>query len=247
MGLVMFLIMRFDVLYLRRLVNGKLSVAFVPGKSKLVLASQKNWIISCKELEAARLCADLMLSVSRSLQYLDCRCHFWTDSQVTLKWSVNPNLHLPQFVKRRVDKIHLVAPADAWNYIHSTVKPADVGTREASAKNPNCYALWRGGPKFLLDGSLELDPTIPTTVVHKTTASHEPCSKRNTGLDRLIGSFPDLYILKRRVGYLIAFKHYLMTKNKRIAFSKPTLDAIFLDMALMNIGKYVQINFLETL
>ena len=160
-------------------------------------ANQTNWVISRKELEAARLCADLMLSVSRSLKYLDCRCHFWTDSQVSLKWIVNPDLHLPRFVKRRVDKILLVAPADAWNYVHSSVNPADVGTREASAKHSNCYALWLDGPKFLLDGSLELEPSILTTVVHKTTVSHEPYSKRNTGLDRLIASSPDLYTLKK--------------------------------------------------
>ena len=34
-----------------------------------------------------------------------------------------------------------------------------------------------------------------------------------------------------------------MTKNKRIAFTKPTLNATCLDMALTNIVKYVQINF----
>ena len=94
------------------------------------------------------------------------------------------------------EQIFLIATADAWNYIHSSVYPADVGTREASAKNPNCYALKLGGSKFLLDGSLELEPSISTAVVHKTTVSHEPCSKRNTGLDRLIASSLDLYTLK---------------------------------------------------
>ena len=78
--------------------------------------------------------------------------------------------------------------------------------------------------------------------MHKTTVSHGPCNKRDKCLDRLIVSSPDLYTLKKPVGYLIAFKHYLMTKNKGIAFSKPTLDASFLDMALMNIVKYVQGN-----
>ena len=157
------------VVYLRRLVNQKFSVAVIQGKSKLVTANQKIWVISRKKLDAARLCADLMLSVSRSLQYLDYRCHFWTNSQVTLKGIANPDLHLPQFVKRRVDKIFLVVPADAWNYIHSSVNTADVGTREACARNPNCYALCLGSPKFLLDGSLELEPLILTTIVHKTT------------------------------------------------------------------------------
>ena len=81
--------------YLRRLINGKLSVAFIQEKSKLVLTNQKKWVISRKELEAARLFADLMLSVSPSMQHLDCRCHFCTNTKVTLKWIVNPDLHLP--------------------------------------------------------------------------------------------------------------------------------------------------------
>ena len=34
-----------------------------------------------------------------------------------------------------------------------------------------------------------------------------------------------------------------MTKNKRITFFKPTLDATFLDMVLINVVKYIQINF----
>ena len=102
------------------------------------------------------------------------------------------------------EQILLVATADAWNYIHSSVYLADVGTREASAKNPNCYAFKLGGSKFLLDGSLELEPSISTTVVHKTTVIQELCSKRNTGLDRLIASSLDLYTLKKHVGYLIA-------------------------------------------
>ena len=120
--------------YLRCLVNRKLIVAFIPGKSKLVLANQRNWVKSRKELEAATLCADLMLSVFRSLQYFKMLVPFCSNSQVTLKWTVNPDLDLPRFVKQRVDKILLVASADAWNYIHSSVNPADVGTGEASAK-----------------------------------------------------------------------------------------------------------------
>ena len=116
-----------------------------------------------------------------------------------------------------------------------------MGTREASAKNPNCYALWVRGPQFLLDGNLELEPSTPTTVVHKTTVSHEPCNKRVTDLDPLTAASPDLHTLKKRG--LIAFKHFLMTKNKRITFFKPTLDATFMDMVLMNVIKYVQINF----
>ena len=87
-------------------------MSFVSGKSKLVLAHQANWIISRKELEAAKLCCELLVQTSGALRHLDCSVHFWTDSQVVLEWIINPDLHLARFVKRSVDKILRVASSD---------------------------------------------------------------------------------------------------------------------------------------
>ena len=115
----------------------------------IVLSDQKNWVISRKELEAAKLSSELMLSIVKSLSHLSCSLHFWTDSQVALKWIVNPDLHLPRFVKRRVDKIHLVASPDAWKHIHTSLNPADVGTRKESVERSDCFDIWLKGPSFL--------------------------------------------------------------------------------------------------
>ena len=104
------------VVYLRRLSPGCPYVAFVYGKSKIITVNQVNWEISRKELEADRICAVLILAVLDSLRHLGCNMHFWTDSLVVLGWIINPLLHLPRFVKGRVDKICLVAPSEAWNY-----------------------------------------------------------------------------------------------------------------------------------
>ena len=49
------------VVYLRRLVDGKPEVSLILGKSRLVLTHQSNWVISRKELEAAKFCSELML------------------------------------------------------------------------------------------------------------------------------------------------------------------------------------------
>ena len=49
------------VVYLRCLVEGKPIINFVLGKSKLVLTHQISWVISRKELEAAKLCCELTL------------------------------------------------------------------------------------------------------------------------------------------------------------------------------------------
>ena len=137
------------VVYLRRVIGNRPSVAFIIGKSKLVLTHQENWVISRKELEAAKLCAELVMEVSKILKCLSCSFHFWTDSQVVLKWIMNPDLHLPRFVKRRVDKIHLMNSTDNWDYVNNAHNPADVGTPDNKAKKSDCLALWLKGPKFL--------------------------------------------------------------------------------------------------
>ena len=99
-------------MYLRRTVEDCSDVGFLMGKSKIILKNQVNWIILLKELEAAKLCAELMMDVWDLLKYLGCSLYFWTDSQVVLKWIVNPALCLVRFVKRHIDKIHRVGFAD---------------------------------------------------------------------------------------------------------------------------------------
>ena len=73
------------VVYLRCLVEGKPIINFVLDKSKLVLTHQINWVISRKELAAAKLCCELTLLAKQALRDLDCTLHFWTDSQVVLR------------------------------------------------------------------------------------------------------------------------------------------------------------------
>ena len=109
--------------------NGQVCVSFIQGKVNVILVNQVNWVIARKELEAAKMCAKLMLQISNSLRHLACGLHFWSDSQVVLKWILNPDLHLPRFGKRRVDRIHLISPANAWKYVNTTLNPAYVGTR----------------------------------------------------------------------------------------------------------------------
>ena len=226
------------VIYLRRIADGSSRVAFVQAKSKVILVGQANWVISRKELEAARLCAELMLTVSTSLQHLSCSLHFWTDSQVVLRWIANPDLHLPRFVKRRVDKILLVTSADAWSYISSEDNPADVGTREDCVKRPNCSFLWLHGPEFLLQENLQ--SCHSTVMVRRLRASEGLLVEQCTGLDLLINAAPSLYVLKKRAAYLSLFKLWIIAKYKRIAFTKPVINAKLLECAFLDTVRYVQ-------
>ena len=233
-----------SVVYLRRVIGEQSSVAFMQGKCNLVLSNQKNWVISRKELEAAKLSSELMLSIVKSLSHLSCSLHFWTDSQVVLKWIVNPDLHLPRFVKRRVDKIHLVASPDAWKYIHTSLNPADVGTRKESVRRSDCFDIWLKGPSFLRQQSIDATPNNPGVVVHKTNVfSDFGLEQGDMGLDKLIEASPDLYTLKKRASYLIAFKQYFISKVKKQEFRRVELDATFLDNAFLDVIYYVQRNY----
>ena len=135
-------------MYLRRIVNGKAAVSFVFGKSHVVLCHQSNWIISRKELEAAKMCSELMLHALAAFKDFSCEVKFWTDSQVVHKWIVNPDLHLSKFVNCRIDKINLVSSPDSWNFIGISQNPANVGTRDKN-KNSDALNLWLFGPEFL--------------------------------------------------------------------------------------------------
>ena len=62
-------------------------------------------------------------------------------------------------------------------------------------------------------------------------------------MDPLIEISPDLYVLKKRAAYLVAFKQFLVAKAKKIkSFVKPNLNAHILDKAFMDIVNYVQYN-----
>ena len=118
MDFVMHRILPFPVLlccvaYLLGVHDGRSHVNFVIGKSRVVLMHQKGWVIARTELEAAEVLSRLMHSTSKAMRNPNCPAHYWTDSQVVLKWIVNTHLSLARFVERQVDKIHLIAQSSS--------------------------------------------------------------------------------------------------------------------------------------
>ena len=125
------------VIYLRRVVNGRSSVAFVQAKSKVISLVKLTGLYPVRSWRLPGCAQSFPMTALTSLQHLSCSLHLWLDSQVVLRRIANPDLHLPRFVKRRVDKILLVASANAWSYVSFDVNPADVGTREDCVKKPD--------------------------------------------------------------------------------------------------------------
>ena len=227
---------------MRRIVNGCATLSFISAGSRVVLNHQSNWVISCKELEAAKVCSDLMWQALKALEDLSCTVKFWTDSQVVHKWITNLELHLSRFVKRLIDKIILVSPPDSWHYVGTSINPADVDTREKSLKNWDLLGLLLDGPEFLLQGSEDAKPVSSLSTVQAISVPGqlmgEDCS--DNLLKKLIETSPNLYALKKRFAYLLAFKEFIAAKSKKIKFEKPKLDATYLNFALMNAVRIVQ-------
>ena len=90
---------------------------------------------------------------------------------MVLRWIINPDLHLRRFVKHPVDRILLVASADAWSYVNISLKPADVGTRVESVKRSGSRSL---GPDFLLQKGLEPQPSVSTVTRDVAAAPQTP-------------------------------------------------------------------------
>ena len=214
------------------------------GKSKLVLTHQKGWIISRKEVEAAKLLGDLILQTSKALSKLKCSVHCWTNSQVVLKWIVNPELSLARFLRRRVDRIHLVVPANCWNCVNTSPNPADVGTRESSVRRPGSLALWLEGTPFLLQERATVRASGPV-VVHNTLCTADTVLDPEVGaLEKLIEVTPDLYASKKRCAYLVAFTEFVVAKAKGNTFTKPKLDVTYLDNIFIKIVKMFSLEVL---
>ena len=224
-----------SVVYLRRIVNGQLSLSFIIGKCTIVLSSQSSWTIARKELSAALNSAKLMKSVCDALSIPDCPRFFWCDSKTTLQWLKNPNLRLHRFVARRVSHILLLSNESEWHFCSSGMNAADVGTRPDLIRKAEARNLWLEGPSFLRES---IDFENETDIVSMRRAA---CSVELDGLAQLIERASSLYELQKKVAYLMAFVEYFRCcRVKNCAFEKPTMNAEYLNKALNIIVRYVQ-------
>ena len=76
--------------------------------------------------------------------------------------------------------------------------------------------------------------------LHGPTRKEITCEEGENGLDQIIITASDLYTLKKRLAYLVAFAEYVTAKFRGTTLKKPDLNADFLDRTLIKAVKYVQ-------
>ena len=155
---------------------------------------------------------------------------------MVLGWITNSNLYLACFVKRRVDKIVRVAPISAWNYIHTMQNPAGVGTPSAACRNPDSVRLWLGGRSCLLQERVDVQTSDSSAVVRVSAVSNLSVEENDEcGLDKVNATSRDMYTLKKRIAYLVAFVEFVVAKVKKINFQISDLNVAYLDHALIKL------------
>jgi len=232
-----------SVVYLRRIVNGVPMVSIVFGKSKVVLRHQESWPIARKELVAAVTTAELTKQAFDALGLPGCKLYFWCDSRTVLQWIHNKDLRLDKFISRRIARILLFADPGNWRYCHTSVNPADVASRPDGVKKLESRELWFGGPGFLKQNG-EFPIGEGTNVSVKRVAcsqdQSELCFPQDSVMDRMIEAAPSLYVLQKRMAYLMAFVRFLKCKAKKDEFVPPKLDIVELNKALNAVVSFVQ-------
>ena len=105
-----------------RIVTSKAKVA--PIK---VVSIPRLKLLSCVLLaEIMEKICGLLKDVKISKKYM------WSDSEVALAWIKVKDKVRESWVQNRVNKIKEICDVNSWNYVNTSLNPADIGTREAS-------------------------------------------------------------------------------------------------------------------
>ena len=125
-------------------------------------------------------------------------------------------MRLPKFIACRLDLILRVSYTSDLLYCETESNPADVATRPLGSKHFEARRkLWIEDPQFLYlpHDKFNVD-SIPVTVrdarIELITNS---CKEPKATLTRVIQTAPNLYTLKKRLGYLAAFVEFVIAKQ----------------------------------
>ena len=123
------------------------SSRIVASKSKVTPIKKTS--IPRLELLACVLLSELMGNVCKVLKdtvVVD-KIRYWSDSEVALAWIKGGEKWSP-WVQSRVKKVKKKSAPDHWDYVHTSINPADIGTRESSAMKIDTDERWWYGPSL---------------------------------------------------------------------------------------------------
>lgn len=137
------------VAYLRSVrANGSSDVGFVMGKAKV--SPQHGHTIPRLELCAAVLAVELYEHVMDNLDQTLNVVKFYTDSKVVLGYIFNQTRRFYIYVENRINRIRRSTLPEQWNFVPTSINPADQATRSVAAEDIGSSS-WINGPTNFLN------------------------------------------------------------------------------------------------
>jgi hypothetical protein len=112
------------------------------------------------ELMSALLAARLGDKITKYFPDLQFERYFWSDSEVALRWIINPESRLLEYAVGPVEEILDLTKRKEWKYVHTASNPADLCTKFRKFDFSDSKSVWFVGPDFLKD-SFESWPQLP--------------------------------------------------------------------------------------
>lgn len=201
------------VIYFRVETHNNISLFLVCAKGRV--APLKSLSIPKLELCAAKLLADLILSVKKvySFMIFSDICA-WSDSQVALSWINSSPSRWKPFVANRVACIQEIISFDSWRYVPSDQNPADCASRGMTPAELLSFDLWWKGPAFLFSPRTEWNITSKSSPSELLTVRSEErrvvlgLTAESHFIDALLDKFSSLSKILRVVAYCLRFSTF---------------------------------------
>ena len=100
--------------------------------------------------------------------------------------------------------------------------------------------MWIEGPAFLVEGQEDVKSLSHAPVVRMAFCNANTIFETDDHILKLMQTSRDLYTLKKRLAYLLAFVELVKAKFKRKPFRTPEFSAASLDLAFVEAIGYVQ-------
>ena len=107
--------------------NGQVNTALIMSKSRV--APMKQLTVPRLELQAAVLSTRTDAFLRKELELFLIDSHFWSDSEIVLKYIKNETRRFQLFVENRVSIIRQLSSPDKWHHISGQNNPADLISR----------------------------------------------------------------------------------------------------------------------
>ena len=157
---------------------------------------------------------------------------FWTDSLIVLQSLINERKRYPPFVSRRLALITKATIVNNWNYVPTSLNPADLLSRGARADIIVNANVWFTGAAYLTQSpskwpgrfkKKEMSPEEVKLLYKARFDCFGSCVIDNTTspVDKLTNYFSSWYKLKKATAWILKFKAYVMScKSKVIRLDK---------------------------